>query len=298
MASPNVYLVAILTYCRSAELVRMLDSLVGSADGKRAQILVVDNDPAQSAESIVEEHPLEVLYVNEPRPGIASARNRALDHFNERFAAVIFIDDDEWVEPSWFEELVGYAERTDADVVQGPVMTIIPEDAPAWVRKGQFFQRRLEVTGAVLQSASTNNVLLTRRAWVRAGCPRFDDAFSVTGGSDYDFFWGVRKSGAEILYCAEAVVYEDVPISRLDRGWIRRRYTRNGIGILRSHRKHGESVARLLATRAVAFIAGVFQITVDVATGRGLRAAPLERVLKSVGVFSGLAGYRIEEYKR
>jgi succinoglycan biosynthesis protein ExoM len=292
------YLIAVATYRRPALLKRLLDSLAASVDPNSAEIVVIDNDPEASAEATAAEHHLRPRYEVEADPGIASARNRALDLFGERFTAILFVDDDEWVAPDWYDTITGYANGTGADVVQGPVVTVLPEEVPNWIRAGQFFQRPIPPSGTQLTSAATNNALLTRRAWRQAGSPRFDRAFSTTGGSDFDLFWGIRKTGASIWYCAEAIVFEDVPKSRLSWTWLRRRYTRSGIAIVHSHRKHGERLSALLVVRAVALIVGVAELLADVVRGRGFRAAPVERIFKSVGVFAGLFGYRIHEYSR
>ncbi|WP_085172183.1 glycosyltransferase family 2 protein [Mycolicibacterium iranicum] len=292
------YLVAVATYRRPDGLKRLLDSLALSVDRQNADVIVIDNDAAASARSIATEHPLLPHYEVEPDPGIASARNRALDSFNSDYSAVIFVDDDEWVDPDWYRMITSYAERTGAEVVQGSVVTILHKDVPHWISNGQFFQRPIQASGTQLASAATNNVLLTRRAWQLAGCPRFDKAFSTSGGSDFDLFWGLHKSGAEILYCAEATVYEDVSPSRLSWRWLRRRYTRNGMAIFRSHRKHGESMGRLMTYRFGVLIVGAIQFLIDILVGRGPRAKPVERVFKSVGVFASAIGYEIHEYSR
>lgn len=298
MAATPKYLLAIATFRRPGDLRRLLDSLEASVDREHVEIVVVDNDAEAGAKTVASEHPLRPRYVVEPDPGIASARNRALDYFTDDFEAVIFVDDDEWVDPTWYETLVGYAAREDVDVVQGPVMTVLPEDAPQWIRAGQFFQRPLQATGTALQSAATNNVLLRRQAWLRAGSPRFDRAFSSTGGSDFDLFWGIGKAGASMAYCAEARVFEDVPASRLSWTWLRRRYTRIGIGIVNSRRKHGEPLGRFLFVTVGALVVGSGQLVADVVRGRGPRSVPVERIFKSYGVFTGLLGYRIHEYQR
>lgn len=292
------YLVAVATYRRPGDLKRLLDSLESIVSRDDVEVLVVDNDADSSARLVASEHALRPRYEIEPVPGIASARNRALDSFTEEFAAIVFIDDDEWVDLSWFDSLVDYASRTGADVVQGPVITVLPDEAPRWIRDGRFFQRHIMATGTPLSSAATNNVLLTRRAWVSAGSPRFDQAFSTTGGSDFDLFWGIGKAGALMLYCAGAIVFEDVPQSRLSWAWLRRRYTRIGIGILNSRRKHNEPMFRFLAVRFGALIAGLTQLLFDVLRGRGPHAGAVERIFKSWGVFVGLTGYRIHEYSR
>lgn len=298
MTPAHKHLVAIATYRRPEALQRLLDSLEKSIDSARVDILVVDNDANSSARDIVANHSLRPRYVVEREPGIASARNRALDHFGEEFSAILFVDDDEWVADSWYDTIVAYAEGETAGVVQGPVITVLPADSPRWIRRGQFFQRPIQPTGTRLRSAATNNVLLARGAWLQAGSPRFDPAFSTTGGSDFDLFWGIGKTGSVMTYCAEAVVYEDVPLTRMSWTWLRRRYTRIGIGIVNSRRKHGDPLGRFLAITLAAFVVGSAQLFADVVLGRGPRAVAVERIFKSVGVFTGLLGHRIHEYRR
>ncbi len=70
------------------------------------RVLVIDNDPAGSGEAVVSALDSDaVRYVHEPRPGIAAARNRALDEAAS-YDLLIFIDDDEWPNPTWLQSLL------------------------------------------------------------------------------------------------------------------------------------------------------------------------------------------------
>ncbi|MGA7204619.1 MAG: glycosyltransferase family 2 protein, partial [Specibacter sp.] len=79
--------IAILTYRRPEALARALPYVLAHAralerdnPGVAAAVLVVDNDPAGSAEAAVAEFGDAMLrYVREAEPGISAARNRALD---------------------------------------------------------------------------------------------------------------------------------------------------------------------------------------------------------------------------
>lgn len=298
MSSRNKYLISIATFRRPADLKRLLDSLLVTLDVEAADVVIVDNDAEATAQSIAADHPLRPNYVVESDPGIASARNKGLDFFTEQYIAIIFVDDDEWLDADWFETLVTYAEQTGAAAVQGPVITVLPIDAPPWIRRGAFFQRPIPPTGTIRLTAATNNVILTREAWLRAGSPRFDPDFSMTGGSDWDFFWGIRKSGGTILFCAEALAYEDVPPSRLSWKWLRMRYKRNGMVILRARRKHGDPLAPFLIRTAGGFAVGAVQLVADLSRGRGAQALPIERIYRAFGVLQGLSGRLIYEYQR
>jgi GT2 family glycosyltransferase len=294
----DCYLIAIATYRRPEGLQQLLDSLEAGMGSTSAAILVVDNDPGGSARAVAAAHPVRPIYVLEPDPGIAEARNRALAHFGNDYRAIIFVDDDEWVSEDWLTTLTAYAQQTGADVVVGPVMSVLPPEAPEWVRRGGFIQRPILQSGQQLATAPTNNTLLLRDAWVRSGSPRFDPTFSVTGGSDADFFRGICKAGARILYCADAVVHEDVPAERLSLQWLRRRAVRNGIAQTRVRRKHGDSLLRGLMGGLVYTGYGIVFLGIGVITRRGVQAKPFNYLFLGYGRFAALFNYRIREYAR
>ena len=78
--APTV-VVAVLTYRRPDDLAAALPALVEQARayGDRASVLAVDNDPDGGAAEAVAAADAGVRYVHEPTPGIAAARNAALD---------------------------------------------------------------------------------------------------------------------------------------------------------------------------------------------------------------------------
>jgi succinoglycan biosynthesis protein ExoM len=292
------YLIAIASYRRPEGLRRLLDSLVPAVGSSGAEILVVDNDAEGSARDVAVGHLAAPTYVVEPAPGIAEARNRALRHFSERHRGIIFVDDDEGVPASWLKTLATYAEQTGADVVMGPVESVYPGPTPDWVRRGGFVQRPILTTGQELRWASTNNTLLFRDMWVRAGRPRFDPAFSVTGGSDADFFRGISKLGGRIFFCADALIFEDVPADRLSLRWLRRRAIRNGIVDTRVRLKHGDSLLAGLGGAAVRAGYGALFLTLGLLTGAGLQAKPFNSLFEAFGRVAAIFHYRINEYAR
>ncbi|WP_422742556.1 glycosyltransferase family 2 protein [Mycobacterium sp. WMMD1722] len=292
------YLIAVATYLRPTGLQRLLDSLVAAVSASSVDIVVVDNDAQGSARSVAANHPLGPRYVVEPEPGISAARNRALAHFDDRYRGVIFVDDDEWVDPAWLTTLTAYAAQAPADVVVGPVVSVFDRPAPEWVQRGGFFTGRPHASGERLRYAPTNNTLLMRDAWVRAGSPRFDPAFSTTGGEDTDFFHGVRKTGATIVFCNEAVVYEAVPTERQSLGWVRRRAIREGANETRVLRKHHDSLLPVMGRgiRSAAF--GLIFLTVGFVTRRDLQARPYFSLFYACGLFAGLFDYKMVGYSR
>ena len=87
------------------------------------ELVVVDNDQTPSAEplttALAAEAPFPVIYVHEPEPGVANARNAALEQASGDFIA--FLDDDEEAPEGWLAALLAAQQRFAADVVFGPV---------------------------------------------------------------------------------------------------------------------------------------------------------------------------------
>lgn len=292
------YLIAVATYLRPAGLQRLLGSLEAAISSTSVDIVVVDNDAAGSARSVAVNHPIGPTYVIEPEPGISAARNRALQYFSDRYHGIIFVDDDEWVTPAWLTTLTTYATQTHADVVVGPVISVFLEPAPEWVERGDFFKPRYPATGDRLRHAPTNNTLLVRDAWVRAGSPQFDLSFSATGGEDTDFFHGLRKSGATILFCEDAVVCEEVPTDRQSMRWVRRRAIREGANETRVLRKHHDSLWAALGRGVRSAVYGLIFLGVGLVRHHSIQARPYFTLFYACGQFAALFNYQVEGYSR
>ena len=291
------HLIAVATYRRPVELDRLLKSLAASEGIDNAEIIVIDNDPAGSARQVVDGAGLPIHYAVEPRAGIAAARNRGLGEFDERFHGILFVDDDEWVSPDWYEIITRFSVETDADIVRGHVHTVLDPGAPRWARRGTLFQRPVVRTGTVSRYAATNNSLLVRDAWVRAGSPRFDEAFSASGGEDVAFFRALQDQGARIVACAEAVVFEDIPADRMSLRSVCRRFLRAGITDVAVARKHREPLILPALTGIPKSIVHTLLLGIDLLRGRGIRGASMRGILYQLGWILGLLGVRITSYR-
>ena len=114
--------IAVLTFRRQEPLAALIPLLLEQAASVAADaaayVLVVDNDPDRSAESLVGQFADQgVVYANEPEPGIATARNRALKSASTT-DLLVFIDDDEVPVENWLKNLlVTYREFNSVGVV-------------------------------------------------------------------------------------------------------------------------------------------------------------------------------------
>lgn len=185
-------------------------------DGARLRVVVVDNDAEGSARETVESFgaltSLPLVYDIEPIRNISLARNRCLFHATADYVA--FIDDDEAAEPRWLVELIRVMMSSGADAVFGPVLPVLPPDAPGWIVRGGFFERPRYADGASVSNGGTGNVLIRRRALAGRGIS-FSPQFGLTGGEDGDLFYRLRASGCVFRWCDRAVVREVVASERM-----------------------------------------------------------------------------------
>lgn len=219
--------VAVLTYRRPDDLASLLAELVphASSAAAPAAVVVVDNDELPSAGDLVAKY-AGVRYVHEPRPGIAAARNRALDEAGEA-RLLVFIDDDERPTTGWLDRLVATWQQARPAAVAGPVISTFAAPLDPWVDAGGFFKRLRHSTGTEVELAATNNLLLDLEV-VRGLGLRFDDRFGTSGGSDTLFTRSLVRCGGRIVWCDEAIVTDVVPPERATRAWVLRRATRMG----------------------------------------------------------------------
>lgn len=298
--------IAVLTYRRPQDLAEILPVLVGQIDEvpNIVDILVVDNDPQAGARSQVVRAGAHapIRYSHEAVPGIAAARNRALD---ETVAdLLVFIDDDERPTPHWLANLMAVYSRYQPVAVVGPVVSHYDTPPSAWVQAGRFFDRRRLLTGTPIVVAATNNLLLDL-AWVRRSGLRFDTRFGLSGGSDTLFTRQLTERGGRMLWCDEAVVIDVVPSSRLTKSWVLRRAYRIGNASSRVQLDGTRSGQRLalrlgLAARGSGrLVVGSARCTAGLLTGRiGHRARGMRTIARGAGMLSGSLGSVYSEYSR
>lgn len=299
--------IAVLTYLRPDDLAELLPLLVEQASEVEHEvgIVVVDNDPEASARPFVEGFGSDrIRYRHEPVPGIAAARNSALDSATSS-DVLIFIDDDERPVPGWLAALLSlYVDRRPAAVV-GPVISRFGGELDPWLAAGRFFSRRRLPTGSRVTVAATNNLLLDMKVVRRLGL-RFDEAFGISGGSDTLFTRQLSASGAPMLWHDDAVVEDVVPRHRQTRQWVLQRAFRSGnswsrtaLVLERSPRKRLLLRLRLTGDGAIRVAGGAFRILL----GRALSSAGFDargrRTLKrGAGMLSGAWGHQYLEYRR
>ncbi len=211
--------VIVPTLRRPESLTRALVSLFAQIEvsDRVAAIVVVDNDPAGSAAAAVEalrpRSPWPLVYVGEPTPGVARARNAGLAATGAPLIA--FLDDDEAASPGWLAALLAAQAVTGADAVFGPIAGRAP-DAQAWLTPylERFFGREGPArTGLIDAPWGCGNSLLVRSAALPGSEP-FSVSADQTGGEDDILFAALKARGGRFGWAADAWVEEFAPAHR------------------------------------------------------------------------------------
>jgi len=295
----------IATYRRPEQLNALLDDIV-KQQRLPNEVVVVDNDAAGSARAVVERRralgaPFPIHYDIQPIKNISLTRNRTVELASGDWIA--FIDDDERAPAVWLKQLAQTIIRYPADGALGPVEPIVPVDAPAWIRRGRFYNWARMKTGAVipLNKLRFGNVLL-HGVLLRESPAPFDPAYGLTGGEDGDLLGRLVQQGARIVWCDEAIVHEPVDTARLSLRWLLLRALRGGQDFAR-HRLTGRFGHLTSAGRVRLFLRALLQSAM--AAGFALLSWPrgrhravywLLKVSANLGKMSIFLGWHYREY--
>ncbi len=216
--------VVIATFDRPDDLRNCLSHLKTQQTNRRVEVIVVDNHPSSGlTPPVIHEFP-EVILVNEPRQGLAYARNAGF--IASHGDILIATDDDVTVPPDWIEKLIMPFTRPDVMVVNGNVLPIELEDASQQAFEnygglGRGFEP-LEAGGAWYdlfphKPSPTWSLGATANAAFRASIfhhPNIGLMDEVLGpgmpsgvGEDTYVFYKVLKAGYTIIYNPKAFVW-------------------------------------------------------------------------------------------
>jgi len=296
--------IGLLTYRRNSCLEQLLPVLIDQCAPLGATILVIDNDPAGGAEESVQRWAGQgVNYIHEPRPGIAAARNRALD--DAKGDLLVFIDDDELPLDRWLTELVDSWRIWRCAAVTGPVETIFEASVDPWILACGVLKPMKFKTGTEVRGAATNNLLLDL-AQITALALRFDERFGLTGGEDTMLSHTLVRRGGSIRWCEEARVIDRISPLRTNRRWMLLRTFRSGTTWSRVAVLLSGSGWRRLLERADLSVRALYRIASGTARfGRGMvrrdlgdRASGICAAAAGLGMLLGAFGYIHQEYGR
>lgn len=240
-ARPGAMLVSIIvsTYRRADVLPEALVSLrqMELRDGLAYEVLVIDNDPEESARGLVAaaqcewSGPRALRYLHESRAGLSYVRNRGMEE--ARGEIIGFLDDDIFISRNWLLDMVDCFQRTGADCVGA--RTVVhwdgqPEPAVLACQdslvNNAMPEDDVEVRGDCLFGGGN---MAIRRALVEEGF-RFDHGLGRVGnvllsGEDTEAIRRLRDGGKRLWFCGSAVMHHRTGGERLKAAYyVRRAY--------------------------------------------------------------------------
>ena len=220
--------VCIASYKNERGLSKLLNELayLEIPTDHRLLINVVINESSISSEynTIISKfQSINIKFEAEPMKGIPFVRNRLVKmSFGSDY--LIFIDDDEYPDKNWLRELIGSANQSNVDIVQGFVLPSFPPGVPEWVTDSKIFSGPHYKDGEHLNTFYTNNVLVKKSVFTSPHFV-FDESLANTGSTDYLLGKQLSTNGVKILLNKKALVFEDIPLARISIAWyLRRRY--------------------------------------------------------------------------
>lgn len=233
--APVSIAIAVCTHRRQEGLRALLASIarLQAPPLTRLRVVVVDNDAAGSARgALPQDFPYAITYVVEETPGIPAARTRCLA-LASTDDYILFVDDDETVEPEWVVEMLATLHDEHAHGVGGLVDYEYELEPPKWIARGGFFDAPSTGHREPIPFAATNNLLLHVPTLRDLGVTTFDRSMQFSGGSDVEFTSRLVQAGARLVWCAKPLVTETVPKDRVSVKWCLKRAVRTGEGVAR-----------------------------------------------------------------
>lgn len=208
-----------------------------------------------------------------------------------------FIDDDETAPPHWLAALLEKADETGAETVLGPVTAVYRDNAPGWMKRGDFHSTvPVWVNGEIITGYTCNTLLKMDAPSVKGR--RFALALGQSGGEDTHFFSHLHAAGGRIVFAEDAVLSEPVPENRASFMWLAKRRFRSGQthGRVLAEKKPGaRRVVQVLKAGSKVLYCGVFAALSGFNAVRRNRYAL--RAALHMGSMSGAFGVReIRQY--
>ena len=270
------------------------------------ELIIADNDQVPSArpqaEALAAAAPFRVIYVHEPRAGVANVRNAAVAA--SQGALIAFLDDDEEAPPHWLSELLAVLERFGADGVFGPVRGRAPPDlaGPHRTYLERFFSREGPAEAQVLDGHYGCGNSLVRRASLPDPRRPFSGARNHIGGEDDLLFGTMAAAGARFAWAPDAWVWEDPVPQRLTLRYAIARAFAYGQGPTSASAAASPpdwaGVARWMAIGAGQAVVFGAVAAVKWAVGAPDRAQALDRAARGLGKLCWFGPFKIGFYGR
>ena len=246
MTVPVTISLIIATHNRAALLRRCLESIAATRrpEGLAVTIVIADNNSTDEtrevAESFIPQGSMQAVYLFVARPGKSAALNDAISQTDSDLVGTI--DDDEQLDPAWFEVVAREFNCDQSlDFIGGQVYGNWERPAPKWLSKSyrgaigivenptrmpmdDRFPGILMGGNAVIRRSVLNRVLPYPENIGKIG-------EKIRSGEDEVIYHRLLEIGARGLNVPDLVIYHWIPAERLTRSYFRRWVIGRGISV-------------------------------------------------------------------
>jgi succinoglycan biosynthesis protein ExoO len=236
---------------------------LGDIDPNGVVIIIIDNDPEQSAGLICAEYAehgrflLQALH--ESNTSSSDIRNVALDAARRRHVdRIVFVDDDKIPDRCWLMGLERQFRARPNAVVCGPVYPLFANRPPRWAVNGGFFSLdsdQVAVPNRSIRTAWVGNTLLSVPILDGARL-RFAGQVDEADSGDPQFLKLVLDKDLSIAWSDAARAWGRIPTSCISIPWLLRR----AYQLARLEANFGGSVVTSLAGRCTTILGGILKI--------------------------------------
>lgn len=235
--------IVICTYNRPILLKSTLQSVVEiDFDSDQFEIVVIDNgNDNQSPDvftSINRHARCRMSYAKEEKLGLSHARNTGIGLAQGRI--VVFLDDDELVEPNWLKELIKpYDSDERIACVGGKIIPVFPNDTrPSWYSKDiqGFFGgvdqgEQIHEVNFPQEYIGGGNMSFNRQLIMESGM--FNVRLGIIGASSYsgeenELALRIKNKGFKVLYNPFAITYHLIESERISKQFFHKRLFQSG----------------------------------------------------------------------
>lgn len=273
-------------------------------DSVELRVVVIDNSGDANAREYVEglrqDFPFDLEYLHETTRGISFARNRGLQSvLDNHDDYMVFIDDDEWVDPNWIQEMCDVMDETAAAGIIGRVEYDYDESSAWWAQYVAKIEASDVADREMVDFGYTTNSMVSVKC-LRDHNIKFEEKFALTGGEDTAFFKALLAESYKVVYSASAVSFEKMGSERQTFSWWLRRWYRTG---------NTEALIDLSSESRRSFYVGVFGLLrlliggvaaivslPMLLIGKPVVIKHIRKFSRGLGGLSSLFGVQYEEY--
>lgn len=224
--------IGVVTHDRALAFSKLLRYLIPAIEqyGHRCEVIVANNSGVfarDHVESIVNESGLRAVcpctVIDSPENNISTGRNILLKHTREEH--LVFVDDDEYPTSLWLLALVEAMQKYNCKLIAGPILPVFPPAVLEWVESVDLHNTQGLTSGDRIDYAASGNFIINRKGLENVS---FCESFGKSGGEDTQFFLQLKDKGYQMYWCAEAIVYEDIPPSKATPEYMIHRFMTQG----------------------------------------------------------------------